>query len=158
MNSVGHPTARLHLFVVALYKLLSQYLFCIFLYYYLIGIKSPEFEFLFEQGPTNVGRIMKFTSSVIVEYLGKDAWMSVEKELVENGIVVGKGFRQPWKSCGRDFLQRRSVSFKTESTNVENNSILTIHGVLISIILVMVGGGGWSSKIDEDAIHPVAAK
>lgn len=37
--------------------------------YDLISIKTPEIQFLFEQRTTNVSRIVKFASSIVVQYL-----------------------------------------------------------------------------------------
>lgn len=37
-------------------------------------------------------KIKKSNGPVIVEDLGKDAWMPVEKVLVENGVVIGQRF------------------------------------------------------------------
>lgn len=39
----------------------------------LVGIKTPEIQFLFEQGSTNVSWIVKFASPIVVQYLPTQA-------------------------------------------------------------------------------------
>lgn len=61
---------------------------------YLIGIEPPKLEFFLEKRTTDVGRIMKFPCSVIVEYLSKDSWMSVEEIFIEEWIIISESFCQ----------------------------------------------------------------
>lgn len=59
--------------------------------------------------------------------MGKDAWMSVEEILVENGVVVGEGFREPREPRGRNLLQRGLVRFVANATAVEHHPIFRVH-------------------------------
>jgi len=73
----------------------------------LIGVQSPELEFLLEERSADVGRVVQLASAVVVEDLGEDAWMSVEEIFVEDRVVVGQRFRQSRQPSGRNLLQRR---------------------------------------------------
>ena len=76
---------------------------------YLVGVESPEVEFLLEQRSADVGRIVQLPGAVVVEDLREDARVSVEEVLVEDGIVVGQRLRQPAQPRRWDLLQRRLV-------------------------------------------------
>ena len=71
---------------------------------------------------------MEFAGAVIIEDLGKDARMSIEKIFIEYRIVVGQSLGQARQSCGRDFFQRRAVRLETETAHVQDNAILAVHG------------------------------
>ena len=49
---------------------------------------------------------MELARPVIVENLGKDARVPVEKVLVEHVVIVGKSLREPRQSSGRDLFER----------------------------------------------------
>ena len=55
---------------------------------------TPKVEFFLEERSTNMGRIMEFAGSVVVEYLGEDSWMAVEEVLVEQWVVINQRFSQ----------------------------------------------------------------
>lgn len=82
-------------------------------------------------GPTLCGSIhikdMKVNGPVIVEDLCKDAWMPVEEVLVENGVVVGQGLRQPREPRSRNLLQRSLVRFVADAAAVEHHPIFRVH-------------------------------
>jgi len=58
---------------------------------YLVGIESPEIEFLFEQRTADVGGVVQLAGAVVVEDLSEDARVSVEEVLVEYRVVVRVG-------------------------------------------------------------------
>ena len=93
----------------------------------LIGVEAPELELFFEERTADGGRIVKFACAVVIEDLGKDSRMPVEKVFVENWVVVGQGFCQPRQSRGRDLLERRPVRLETETAHVENDAVLAVH-------------------------------
>lgn len=66
MLSVSHPAAGLHL----------------------VRVQSPILELLLEQGAADVGGIVEFARSVVVEDLAEDGRMAVEEVLIEDGIEV----------------------------------------------------------------------
>jgi len=59
VTGVRHPTAGFHL----------------------VGVKAPEVKFFFEQRTADVGRVVQFARSVVVEDLSKDSRVSIKKEL-----------------------------------------------------------------------------
>ncbi len=93
----------------------------------LIGVKAPEFELFLEERTADVGRVVQFAGAVVIEDLGKDSWVAVEEVFVENGIVVGQGFRQPRQSRGRDLFERCAVRLETETAHVQNDAIFAVH-------------------------------
>ena len=66
VRCVSHPTAGLHL----------------------VRIETPELEFFFKKRSTNVRWVVQFASAIVVEYLGEDARMSIEKVFVKDRVVV----------------------------------------------------------------------
>jgi hypothetical protein len=64
---------------------------------------------------------------VIIEHLCKHARMSIEKVLVEDGIVISECFGEARESSGGNFLQRRFISLVSNAADVEHHSILRVH-------------------------------
>lgn len=114
--------------------------------FYLIGIKTPKFEFFFEQRTTHIRWIMQFSRSenilsifytifffdichepIIVQYLGKYARMTIEEVLVQYGIIIGQRFGQPRQPGGRNLFQRCFVCLVTDSAYIQHHPILRVH-------------------------------
>lgn len=64
---------------------------------------------------------------VIVEDLCEDARMPVEEVLVEDGIVVGQGLREPRQPRRGDLLQGGLVGLVSDAAYVEHDAILRVH-------------------------------
>ena len=90
---------------------------------YLISIQTPELEFLFKERSAHVGGVVKFACSVVVEDLSEDTRMSVEEELVQQRIIVGKSFGQLGEACGGDLAKSGLVSLEPNATHVQGDSI-----------------------------------
>ena len=54
----------------------------------MVRIETPELEFFFKKRSTNVRWVVQFASAIVVEYLGEDARMSIEKVFVKDRVVV----------------------------------------------------------------------
>ena len=104
VRRVGHPAARFHL----------------------VGVQSPEFQLLLEQGTADVRRVVQLPRPIVVEDLGEDARMAVEEVFVENGVVVGEGFRQAGQSRCRDLLQGRLVGLVTDAADVQDHAVIGV--------------------------------
>ena len=93
---------------------------------YLVGIESPEFQFLLEERPAHIGRVVQLSSPVVIKDLREDARMSIEEVLVEYRIVVGQRLGQPRQTGGRDLLQRRLVRLVTDTANVDRDAVVGV--------------------------------
>lgn len=71
----------------------------------LIRIKSPKLELLLEQRTANISRIMQFACSIVVEYLAKHTWMSIEKVLAHDRVIIGQSFSEPRQASGWNLLE-----------------------------------------------------
>ena len=69
---------------------------------------------------------MQFARSIVIEDLGKDAWVAVKEIFVENGIVVGQSLRQPTQSGGGDLLKRGFVRLVANPTHVQDDAVLRV--------------------------------
>ena len=74
------------------------------------------------------GRELRLKSPVVVEDLSKNAGMAVEEVLVEYGIVVGQGLRQPREPRRRDLLEGGLVGLVAHAAHVERDPVLAVHG------------------------------
>ena len=70
------------------------------------ALQTPVGQFIFEQRPTDVRRIMQSSRAVVVQYLREHTGMPIEEILVENRIVVGQLLGEFRQARGRQFLQR----------------------------------------------------
>ena len=104
VRRVGHPAARFHL----------------------IGIQTPEFQLLLEEGTAHVRRVVQLPRPIVVEDLSEDSRMSIEEVFVEDGVVVGQGFRQAGQSSRRDLLQGRLVGLVTDATDVQDHAVVGV--------------------------------
>ena len=96
---------------------------------HLICVESPEVELLLKQWTTHVGRVVQFAGAIVVEYLRKDARMTVEEILVEDRVVVGERLGETRQPGSRDLLERRFVRLVADTTHVDNDAIVGVrHG------------------------------
>lgn len=49
---------------------------------------------------------MQFSRSIVIENLAKDTWMSIEKILAHNWIIISERFGESGQSGSRNFLER----------------------------------------------------
>ena len=69
---------------------------------------------------------MQLAGAVVVEYLCKDARMSVEEILVEYRVVVGQRLGETRQARGRDLLQRGLVRLVTNATHVDRDAVIDV--------------------------------
>lgn len=55
----------------------------------LVGVETPELEFLLEERPAHVGGVVQLARPVVVEDLSEHARVSVKEVFVEHGVVIG---------------------------------------------------------------------
>ena len=63
---------------------------------------------------------------VVIEDLGEDTRMSIEKVLVEDGIVVSQSFCEPRQSRGGNLFQCGLVRFVPDAAAVEYHPIIGV--------------------------------
>lgn len=63
-------------------------------WFHLIGVESPEVEFLLEQRSAHIGRIVELPCAIVIEHLGEDPRMPVEEVFVEDRVVVTESLSQ----------------------------------------------------------------
>ncbi len=106
VDCVGHPTAGLDL----------------------VGVQTPKLELFLEQGAAHMRRVMEFARAIIVQDLCEHPRVPVEEVLVEDGVVVGEGLRQPRQPRGRDLLQSGLVGLEADAAHVQGDPVLPVHG------------------------------
>lgn len=79
------------------------------------------------------GKSFRVYLPVIIEHLCKHAGVSIEKELVEDWIVVGKRFGEARQPSGGNFLECRLVGLMPDAADIEHHPILWVHIVLVLI-------------------------
>jgi len=92
----------------------------------LICVESPEIELLLEERTTHVSRVVQLAGPVVVEYLRKDARMSVEEILVEYRVVVGQRLGETRQPRGRDLLEGRLVRLVPDATHVDYDAVVGV--------------------------------
>lgn len=63
---------------------------------------------------------------VVIEDLGEDTRVSIEKVLVEDGIVVGQSFCEPREPRGGDLFQCGFVRLVPDAAAVEYHPIISV--------------------------------
>jgi len=86
---------------------------------------SPQYS-IFEERTAHVERVVQLAGPVVVEYLRKDARMSVKEILVEYRVVVGERLGETRQTSGWDLLQRRLVSFVPDATHVDRDAVINV--------------------------------
>jgi len=93
---------------------------------YLIGVESPILQFFFEERTAYVERIMQLAGPIVVENLGKDSRVAVEKILVEDRVVVSERLGEPRQPSGRDLLQGGLVRLVADATHVDCDAVINV--------------------------------
>lgn len=79
---------------------------------------------------------MQLARPVVVEYLRKDARVSVEKVLIEYGVVVGECLCQSGEPRGGYLPQRRLVRLKANAAHVEDDAVVRVGDTAPAELLV----------------------
>ena len=72
--------------------------------------------------------IIFLNSPIIIEHLWKYAWMPIKEILIEDGVVIGQGLRQPWEPRGRNLLQGGPIGFEPHAPHIQDDAVLPVHG------------------------------